>query len=348
MTTSSKSPIGRLLTNGAALLLILAILSYTSDYMIRSNEFAETNDAQVEAYINPISARAGGYIQRVLYTEHQQVKKGDTLIVIDDREYRAKLLEAEATLEDAEAQLTVLSAGIQAAHIGALVNRHQIRGANARLTQQRKDLARYQNLIDEEAVTGQELEQITARHDVAASEFSSAEENLKSTYARIAELESRRALILADIKKKQAQLTFARINLGYTVITAPYDGQVGRKTIIEGQQIQPGQPLVSIVNKKEKWVTANFKETQLGHLYIGQDVSIAVDGLNGKRYYGQVEAISPSTGSKFSLLPPDNSTGNFVKVVQRIPVKIKLTRGDVDLLRAGMSVIVSAQKVSRQ
>ncbi|SEJ59920.1 membrane fusion protein, multidrug efflux system [Dyadobacter sp. SG02] len=348
MTTSSKKPIGRLLTNGTAAILIIALLSYTSDYFIRSNEFAETNDAQVEAYINPVSARAGGYIQRVLFSEHQQVKKGDTLVILDDREYRAKLLEAEATLEDAEAQLHVLSAGIQAAQIGALVNKHQIRGANARLTQQRKDLARYLNLIDEEAVTGQELEQITARHDVAASDFNSAEDNLKSTYARIAELESRRALILADIKKKKAQLTFAKINLGYTVIRAPYDGQVGRKTILEGQQIQPGQPLVSIVNKKEKWVTANFKETQLDHLYVGQYVSIAVDGLGGREYAGKVEAISAGTGSKFSLLPPDNSTGNFVKVVQRVPVKIKLTEGDMDLLRAGMSVIVSAQKMSRQ
>lgn len=348
MTTSPKNSIGRLVTKGTAGISIIAILSYTSDYIIRSNEFTETNDAQVEAYINPVSARAGGYIQRVFYSEHQQVKKGDTLLTLDDREYRAKLLEAEATLEDAEAQLTVLSAGIQAAQIGALVNKHQIRGANARLTQQRKDLARYLNLIDEEAVTGQELEQITARHDVAASEFSSAEDNLKSTYARIAELESRRVLILADIKKKKAQLTFAKINLGYTVIRAPYDGQVGRKTIIEGQQIQPGQPLVSIVNKKEKWVTANFKETQLGQLYVGQNVSISVDGLDGRRYSGKVEAISPGTGSKFSLLPPDNSTGNFVKVVQRIPVKIKLTAGDMDLLRAGMSVIVSAHKMSRR
>lgn len=348
MTTSPKNSIGRFITKGTAVILIIVVLSYISGYMIRSSEFTETNDAQVEAYINPVSARAGGYIRRVFYSEHQQVRQGDTLLILDDREYRAKLLEAEATLEDAEAQLTVLSAGIQAAQIGALVNKHQIRGASARLTQQRKDLARYMNLIDEEAVTGQELEQITARHDVAASEFSGAEENLKSTYARIAELESRRALILADIKKKKAQLTFARINLGYTVIRAPYDGQVGRKTIIEGQQIQPGQPLVSIVNKKEKWVTANFKETQLGQLYIGQNVFIAVDGLDGRRYSGKVEAISPGTGSKFSLLPPDNSTGNFVKVVQRVPVKIKLTEGDMDLLRAGMSVIVSAQKASRK
>lgn len=337
-------PAGDIITKAVVIILIAGVLFFLSTYFLHTKEFAETNDAQIEAFINPVSARAGGYIQRVLFNEHQLVKKGDTLVVLDDQEYRAKLLEAEATLEDAQAQLIVLSAGIRAAQTGVLVNKDQIGAASARLIQQRQDMIRYQNLIKEEAATGQELEQITARHDVAASEFSGAENNLKSTYARIDELQSRRALILADIKKKTAQLTFARLNLGYTIVRAPYDGQVGRKTIMEGQQIQPGQPLVSIVNEKEKWVTANFKETQLGYLYIGQQVSIEVDGLDGKLYYGQIEAISPGTGSKFSLLPPDNSTGNFVKVVQRVPVKIKLIKGDMDLLRAGMSVIVSVKK----
>jgi len=344
MSNQSKNSVGNIVTKTAAVLIIAGALVYLTMYLLRSNDYAETNDAQIEAYINPVSARAGGYIQQVLFNEHQMVKKGDTLVILDDQEYRAKLEEAEATLEDAKAQLNVLSAGIGTAQTGILVNKDQVNSAKARLTQQRQDMVRYQNLIKEEAATGQELEQITARHDVAESEFSGAQNNLKSGYAKVTELQSRRALILADIKKKTAQLTFAKLNLGYTVIRAPYDGQVGRKTILEGQQIQPGQPLVSIVNEKEKWVTANFKETQLNHLYIGQEVSIAVDGLEGKFYYGKIDAISPGTGSKFSLLPPDNSTGNFVKVVQRVPVKIRLTNGNMNLLRAGMSVTVWAKK----
>lgn len=344
MSTNSKNTVGNVITKIAAVAVIAGVLVYLTIYLLHGNEYAETNDAQIEAFINPVSARAGGYIQQVRFNEHQMVRKGDTLVILEDLEYQAKLEEAEATLEDAKAQLGVLSASIGTAETGVLVNQDQVNSAKARLTQQRQDMVRYQNLIKEEAATGQELEQITARHDVAESEYSGAQNNLKSGYAKIRELQSRRALITADIKKKTAQLTFARLNLGYTVIRAPYDGQVGRKTIMEGQQIQPGQPLVSIVNEKEKWVTANFKETQLSHLHIGQEVFIAVDGLEGSTYHGKVEAISPSTGAKFSLLPPDNSTGNFVKVVQRVPVKIRLTDGNLDLLRVGMSVVVSAKK----
>jgi membrane fusion protein (multidrug efflux system) len=317
---------------------------YSIYYWQYTNRFEETNDAQVESYINPVSARAGGYIQRVCFNEHQLVKKGDTLIILDDQEYRAQLESAEATVEDAYAQQTVLAASIHSAQLGTRVNKDQIKGSRAKYLQQQQDIRRYRNLVKEEAATGADLEQVEARYDVAESDYSASNNNLKINLARIEELKTHFALLKADIKKKEAALQLARLNLSYTVIKAPYSGRLGRKNIMEGQQIQPGQPLVSIINEAEKWVTANFKETQVDGMYIGQPVEIRIDAIDSKVFKGRIAAIAGSTGAKFSLLPPDNSTGNFVKIIQRIPVKIEFTDTETGIVVAGMNVTVAVKK----
>jgi membrane fusion protein (multidrug efflux system) len=343
-STKSKAHPGNIILGLIALLVVIAGIYYFTGYFLRNKHFLETNDAQVESYINPISARTGGYIRNVLFEEHQEVKAGDTLVILDDKENRQRLTEAEAAVDDSRAQLIVLEAGISSAQTATLVNKDQIDGAKARLVLQQADIKRYKSLIKEEAVTGSDLESVQSRYDVSLSDYSAAENNLKTSYARIVELKSRRALLAADLKKKIAELELARINFGYTTIVAPYAGRVGKKAILEGQQIQPGQPLVSIVNEKDKWVTANFKETQVYGMYIGQPVEIRVDAIDDKVYKGTIEAISASTGAKFSLLPPDNSTGNFVKIVQRVPVKIRFTSSDISPVKAGMNVFVSVKK----
>jgi membrane fusion protein (multidrug efflux system) len=319
---------------------------YFFQYWKFSEHYEETNDAQVESYINPVSARAGGYIQRVCFNEHQLVKQGDTLIVLDDREYRAQLQAAEAAMDDAHAQLTVLTAAIHSAETGTHVNQDQIDGARARYVQQEQDIKRYTNLVKEEAATGADLEQAKARYDVAESDYSAAKNSLKTNDARIAELKTHFALLQADIKRKQAALELAQLNLSYTIIRSPYPGRLGRKNILEGQQIQPGQPLVSIINEGEKWITANYKETQVADMYIGQPVEIRVDAINNKVFKGRIMAIAGSTGSRFSLLPPDNSTGNFVKIIQRVPVKIEFTEAQANNVIPGMNVTVAVKKRS--
>ncbi|RFZ85126.1 HlyD family secretion protein [Mucilaginibacter terrenus] len=346
MDTIAKSKFhpGNIILGITALLVVLAAIFYFTGYFLREKHFLETNDAQVESYINPISARTGGYIKKVLFEEHQEVKAGDTLVILDNRENRQRLTEAEAAVEDSRAQLAVLEAGISSAQTATLVNKDQINGAKARLVLQQADIKRYKKLVKDEAVTGSDLESVQSRYDVSVSDYSAAENNLKTSYARIAELKSRRALLAADLKRKMAELELARLNLGYTTIIAPYTGRMGKKTILEGQQIQPGQPLVSIVNEKDKWVTANFKETQVYGMYIGQPVEIRVDAIDDKVYQGTIEAIAASTGAKFSLLPPDNATGNFVKIVQRIPIKIRFTSSDISPVKAGMNVMVSVKK----
>lgn len=337
---------GNIVITLIAALLIIAGAVYFFRYWLYSAHYEETNDAQIESYINPVSARAGGYIQRVCFDEHQLVKQGDTLVILDDREYHAQLEVAEAAIEDARAQLTVLTAGIHSAETSTLINQDQIKGAEARYVQQQQDIRRYTNLVKEEAATGADLEQVQARYDVAESDYSAARNGLKTNEARIAELKTHFALLQADIKRKQAALALAQLNLSYTIIRAPYPGRLGRKTILEGQQIQPGQPLVSIINEGKKWITANYKETQVAGMYVGQPVEIRVDAVNGKVFKGKIMAIAGSTGSRFSLLPPDNSTGNFVKIIQRVPVKIAFTGETGDHFIPGMNVTVAVKKRS--
>ncbi|WP_316844111.1 HlyD family secretion protein [Pedobacter psychrodurus] len=338
---------GNVVITVAGIVLVFVGIIYFFQYWKYSNAYEETNDAQVESYINPVSARAGGYIQEVRFNEHQVVKQGDTLVVLDDREYRAQLQVAEAAMDDAQAQLTVLSAGIGSAEMGTRVNQDQINGAKARYVQQQQDIKRYTSLVNEEAATGADLEQVKARYDVAASDYSGAKNGLKTSKARIIELKSHFAILQADIKRKQAALELARLNLSYTVIRAPYSGRLGRKNIMEGQQIQSGQPLVSIINEKEKWITANYKETQVSGMYVGQAVDIRIDAMEGKVFKGKIMAIAGSTGSRFSLLPPDNSTGNFVKIIQRIPVKISFDKGEERNVIAGMSVNVAVKRQTK-
>ena len=335
---------GNIILTIIAVLIIIAGALWLIQYCCYSAHYEETNDAQVESYINPVSARAGGYIQRVCFDEHQLVKQGDTLVILDDREYRAQLKVAEAAMEDANSQLTVLAANIHSAQTGTSINEDQIKGAQARYVQQQQDIRRYTNLVKEEAATGAELEQIKARYVVAESDYSAAKNSLRTNLARIAELKTHFALLQADIKRKQAALELAELNLSYTVIRAPYAGRLGRKNILEGQQIQPGQPLVSIINEGEKWITANYKETQVKGMYVGQAVEIRIDAIAGRVFNGKITAIAGSTGARFSLLPPDNSTGNFVKIIQRVPVKIEFAEKDAESVLPGMNVIVAVKK----
>ena len=340
----TKAHPGNIFITIVAILAVVAGLTYFVNYLIYARAYIETNDAQVEANINPVSARTGGYIQKVWFNEYQVVQAGDTLVTLDNREHIARLMEAQAAVDDAYAQMNALQANISASETATSVNDDQIAAAKARFVQQQQDIKRYQNLVKEEAATGADLEQVRARHDVAQSDYNAAKNGLQTSKARIIELKSRKAILQADLKKKEAGLVLARLNMSYAVIRAPYTGRMGKKTILEGQQIQAGQPLVNIVNEDAKWVTANFKETEIAGMYVGQPVRITIDGIDGKTYPGKIAAVAASTGAKASLLPPDNSTGNFVKIIQRIPVKMTFETADTKDIIAGMNVLVSVKR----
>ncbi|MDO7745154.1 MAG: HlyD family secretion protein [Pedobacter sp.] len=309
--------------------------------------YEETNDAQVEEYINPVTSRVTGFIREIKYEENQEVKKGDTLLVIDNSEYKLQQEEGEAALANAQAQINVMESNVATTAKVSVASESQIASAKAKLVKQQQDYDRYEKLFKVESATQQQLENSKAALDVANSEYRSAVENYQASLSKVNDIKAQKGVYEAEIKRRQALLSRNKLDVGYTVIRAPYNGKMGRRTIQEGQLIQAGQTLAFIVDKEAgKWVIANFKETQISHMHINAAVEITADAYPGETFKGIVVSLSPATGARFSLLPPDNSTGNFVKIVQRIPVKIKLTdnAATLDQLRAGMNANVKINK----
>lgn len=310
-------------------------------------EYEETEDAQIEEYINPVTSRVGGFIRDIRYEENQSVKKGDTLLIIDNREYQLGQEEAEAALLNAKAQISVLKSTVETSSKNATVNEGQIAAAKAKLWHQEQEFARYEKLLAVEAVTQQQFENAKTALEVAKADYQSFQDTYKASLSRVNDIKVQQEVALAEIQRREAILDRNKLDVSYTVVTAPYDGKMGRKTIQNGQMIQAGQTLAYIVDQQEgKWVIANFKETQIRHMHTGQIVDIETDALPGEHFNGKIVSLSPATGSRFSLLPPDNSTGNFVKITQRIPVRILLTdaKSKIENLRAGMNAMVLVKK----
>jgi membrane fusion protein (multidrug efflux system) len=302
--------------------------------------YEDTNDAQIEEYINPVTSRVGGFIKEIKYEENQEVKKGDTLLIIDNSEYQLQQEEAEAALSNAQAQINVLESNVLTTSKVSEANQSQIASAKAELVKQQQNYDRYSKLFKVESATQQQLENSKAALDVAASAY-------QASLSKVNDIRSQKGVYEAEIKRRKALLSKGRLDVSYTIIRAPYHGKMGRRTIQQGQQIQTGQTLAYIVDQEAgKWVIANFKETQIAKMKINEEAEITADAFPGKTFKGTIVSLSPATGARFSLLPPDNSTGNFVKIVQRIPVKIKLAESEtiVDQLRAGMNVNVKIRK----
>lgn len=342
-SATSKGYLHTMVTLVASVLFISGIVLALWFFFYYQNH-EETNDAQIEQYITPIAARIPGYVQEVRYRENQLVHKGDTLIIIDPREYKARLDKALADELTAKSAITVSRASVQAAGTMNAIEKAKLAGAKAVMVKAKQDLDRYNALYKEEATTLQQVQRIQADYDAAVSHYNEVESSIYRAGLTTAEAGTYVPQSEAQYLAKKAEAENAALFYSYTVITAPYDGYVGKRTLQPGQLVKEGQTLVSMVSS-EKWVIANFKETQLEYLKVGQEVSLKVDALGGKKYAAKIESLSPASGARFSLLPPDNATGNFVKIEQRIPVKIVLTGSSEDnaFLRAGMNVTVVAK-----
>ncbi|HUL02445.1 MAG TPA: HlyD family secretion protein [Gemmatimonadales bacterium] len=280
-----------------------------------------TDDAQVDGHIIPILPKVGGFVTQVRVIENGQVRLGDTLVVLDDRDYRAKLAQADG-------DLAVALAGVSnRARVGQA--EAQVAQAQANALKARADLDRVRPLAAEGIVSGQQLDAAEGASHAADATLAAAQAALVGADARVG---------AARAARDQAEL-----NLSYTLITAPSGGVVSKKTVELGQLVQPGQPLMSVVPLDDIWVTANLKETQTANIHAGAVADITVDAYPGRHFAGHVESIAPATGARFSLLPPDNATGNFTKVVQRIPVRIRLDapNDSIQPLRPGMSVVAT-------
>ncbi len=298
-----------------------------------------TDNAQIQRQIVPVNSRVQGYISEIRFKEYEQVKKGDTLVIIDDADMRLRVAQARADYQNAIAGRSVADRSVGVASANVAVSEASISEAKILMENAAVDLERYRKLLDKDAVTRQQYDRAEtdykakkARYEMLARQRSATSSVAEETRQRIAQND-------AGVELAKALLETAELNLSYTVITAPCDGYASRKEIQIGQLVQPGQTLLDVIDSSDIWITANYKETQMKHIHIGSDVEIRVDAIPDKTFKGKVVSISSATGASLSILPQDNSAGNFVKVRQRIPVRIELTEDtEPDLLRAGMNV----------
>lgn len=300
-----------------------------------------TDNAQVRQHITPINARVQGFIKEIRFDEFQPVKKGDTLVIIEDTEYRLQVLQAEASLQNAQQNRTAAATTSSTARNNIGVSDAAIAEVEVMLGNARTEKERYERLLEQGAVTQQQYDAINTQYEVTLAKYNTMKQQRKSTTLVSDELALRLEQQNTLVKLAETTLELARVNLGYTVITAPADGVMGRKKIQTGQLVQPGQAIADIVEDNGKWIIANYKEKQMSNIAVGDTVEITIDAVPGITFKGYVESISGATGAQYSLLPTDNSAGNFVKVEQRIPVRIEFLEGNnaeaIDKLRSGMN-----------
>lgn len=335
------------ITKWIGIIILIVVIIWGILYFQKADQYEQTNDAQVDAYLSPINAKVGGYISKIYFKDNQKVNAGDTLAVIEQDEYQLKKNTASSELMSSRAKLDILAANEESQRRNIDVIQARISGSRAKVQQQEQEYERYNNLYKEESTTKQKLENVYTTMLINKSAFNETQASLKAAESKLNDLRAERNAILAEIKTKETLLERQNLDIRYTVITAPFTGQLGKKTIQEGQLIQPGQTLAFLTNESaEKWIIANFKETQIGKFKVGQKAKIELDAFPSESFSGEIESLSPTTGSRYSLLPPDNATGNFVKVIQRIPVRIKLTENKARIakLSAGMNANVYITK----
>lgn len=338
--------------------LVAVGLIYGGFKFVHSLAHEETDDAQIEANMSPIIPHVGGYIKKVFVEDNQTVKKGDTLFTIEDADYMVQLEQAKANLAAAESNLMVAQASVGSYQANISVSSAQVTSASTnienakiKLWRANNDYDRYKNLYDNHSITTQQYEQALATKQEAEKQLEVLQSQQKATSSQKQAAVTQKDISLkrvtvaeANVQSALAALEAAKLNVGYTIVTATIDGQLSAVDLQPGQFVQPGQALFYLVDTQEKWVVANFKETQLEKIKVGQHVSITVDAYPDVEFLAEVTAFSPATGARFSLLPPDNATGNFVKTIQRLPIKINFTKEnkseDIAKLRSGMNVIV--------
>ncbi|MBB4634684.1 HlyD family secretion protein [Longimicrobium terrae] len=327
-----------------------------------SQSHVTTDNAQVEGHITPVLARTGGYVNKVMVQDNQHVKAGDVLVVLDDRDLQARLAQANAELNallavsggeghvgQAAAQIGGAEASASASQAQVAQAQAQVRQAQAAARKATSDLERMRTLAARNIVSQQQLDAANAASEAANSAVSAAQAQVTAAQRNASAASQQVTVAQAGLQGADARVAAARaardgvaLQLSYTRVVAPADGVVSKRTVEAGQLVQPGQPLMTVVPLTDVWVVANFKETEVRTVVPGEDVEFEVDAYPGHAFHGEVESLSPATGAKFSLLPPDNSTGNYTKVVQRIPVKVRVT-GGMDAahpLRPGMSAEV--------
>lgn len=324
-------------------LLVAGFYGYKKIHFALTHE--TTDNAQVETQITPVLPRVAGYVKHISVKDYDSVKAGELVVELDDAELQTQLLEMEADYRQAEVDIINAKAALNNAVVSLKVNKGNIELSQVRRKKAEDDLKRDQNLYAEQAITRKQLDDSKFNAETASQQLENSRTDLTAAQSRIAVLQAgvQKATAALDVKKAKIEQT--KLKISYTRIFAPQAGRIGKKNVSEGQYVQAGTPLFSIVNDTTYWIVANFKENQLKKLYPGKEVDVEVDAFPDVKIKGTIESLSEATGAKFSLLPPDNASGNFVKVTQRVPVKILINNINQyrNMLRAGLSVYVSAE-----
>jgi membrane fusion protein (multidrug efflux system) len=326
--------------------LVIAIvggIGWFARYQVYGKYQQSTNDAYVQAESVTVAPKISGYVDKVFVSENQLVKAGDPLLAIDNRDYRAQAAQSVAQIDVAKANAAGVQAQILEQQAAISKARADLNAARAEAAFAQREVSRYRPLAASGAETREKLSDLQNQASQAQAKVQAAQAQLVSSERRIGSLQAQVKQALAQGEGARAQLDAANTNVGATIVRAAIDGKVGNKTVRQGQFVQAGTRLMSVVPVKELYVEANFKETQLGLMRLGQPVHVMVDALPDVEILGRIASIAPGTGGQFSILPPQNATGNFTKIVQRIPVRITINPGPETraLLVPGMSVEVS-------
>jgi membrane fusion protein (multidrug efflux system) len=324
-------------------ILIIGGLIFGIKEYIYYGKHVDTDDAQVDGDISPVVARVGGYVDSIYFEENMHVNKDQVLVKIDPRDYQVKLEQAQSAQVGASAGVNVGQSQIFTTASNSAVAKAGVVSAQARLDKVSKDYDRFANLVKDGSITQQQFDQAKSDLEVAQANLNAAKDQYKAAVQQIGTTRDQLKVTHTGVSQKQVDVDYAKLQLTYTDVKAPASGIASKKNVQLGQLVQAGQTLFSIVNDNSLFITANFKETQLEKIKNGLKVDIEADAFPDLKIEGVVYNFAPATGAKFSLLPPDNATGNYVKVVQRIPVKIKInaSKDVLDKLRPGMSVNVS-------
>lgn len=332
-----------LAVNIVVVALIVAALVWIASLFVHPGSRAWTDNAQVRREMVSVNARVRGFADSVLFDDFQAVRQGDTLVLIEDAAYRLQVAQAEAGYQNALVAKSAQGTTIRTTANNLSVSDAELDEVSLQLKNAEKEYNRYKNLLQSEAVTQQQFDAVEMRYEQLRVRYDRLRRQQESTRLVQSEQTTRLDQHQAAIDVAAATLQQARLNLGYTVVTAPCDGFAGRKKVQQGELVNEGQELLTIVSSADCWVDANFRERQLRHLQVGGEVQVRVDALKGARLKGYIQSIADATGAQFSVVPQDNSTGNFVKVEQLIPVRIALPadKNDTALLsqlKSGMNV----------
>ncbi|WGG51569.1 HlyD family secretion protein [Rugamonas sp. DEMB1] len=314
----------------------------------RSHYFVETENAYISGHVHPVSSRVAGVVTRVLIEDNQLVKQGDVIAELDPVDQQVKVEQIQAQIASAEQQVVQAEAQIAQVQAQASAAGAQVAQSEAQLLRAKQDAERYGQLYNSQmkAVSKAELDAANAGRSSAMADLAAKRDNAGAAKAQIASAGASREVFKAQVNVLRVQLKDAQQQLGYNRIVAPVTGRIGKRSIEVGQRVQPGQSLTAIV-QQNVWLTANFKETQLAELQPGQHVSVKIDAMPGKTLVGTVDSFAPASGAQFALLPADNATGNFTKIVQRVPVKIVFKPEDIKAMNGrlvpGMSALAEVE-----